>query len=98
MRNAIVVTSAIAALALAGQAAAHAHLILGSPKAGETVAAPKELKLRYSESIVPAESGVSVSGPGGAAAATGPLALEPKSKRIVLVPFNSKASPGAYKV
>jgi len=32
MRNAIVVTAAIAALAIAGQAAAHARLITGSPK------------------------------------------------------------------
>ncbi len=98
MRHAIVVAAAIAVFALAGQAAAHARLILGSPKAGETVAAPKALKLQYSESIVAGESVVSVSGPNDASVVTGPLTLDPKSKRIVLVPFKSKAAPGAYTV
>ena len=59
MRNAIIAPVlsaglAIAALAVAGQASAHARLILGSPKAGATVAAPKALVLHYSEELVPA--------------------------------------------
>ena len=98
MRHAIVITAALAAFAVAGQAAAHARLILGSPKAGATVAAPKQLKMQFSESIVAAESGVSVAGQNGAAVATGPLALDAKDKRVVIVPFTSAPAPGAYKV
>ena len=98
MRTALIVTAAFATLAIAGQASAHARLILGSPKAGETVAAPKELKLQYSESIVPEASSVTVAGPSGAAVATGKLALDAKDKRVVHVPFTTSPAPGVYKV
>ena len=98
MRHAFIAATAVAALAVAGQAAAHARLIQGSPKAGETVTAPKALKLQFSESIVPAESGVTVAGPGGAAVAMGALALDAEDKRVVMVPFTAKPAPGDYKV
>ena len=80
MHKTIVAFAAVAALAVAGQAAAHARLLMGSPKAGETVAAPKEIRLQYSESIVPAASSVAVSGPNGAAVAAGPIALDAKDQ------------------
>jgi len=98
MRHALAALAAVAALTAAGQACAHARLIMGSPKAGSTVAAPKQLKLQYSESIVAAQSGVTVAGPSGAAVATGPLSLDAKDKRIVLVPFTAPLAPGGYKV
>ncbi len=94
----IALVAATLAVAVAGQAFAHARLILGSPKAGATVAAPKELKLQYSETIVPDASMVAVTGPGGAAVATGKLALDAKDKRVVHVPFAAAPAPGAYKV
>jgi methionine-rich copper-binding protein CopC len=96
MRNAIIAT--VAALAIAGQAAAHARLITGSPKNGATVAAPKMLTLHYSEELVPAASSVKVTGAGGAAVATGPMAIDAKTKRVVTVPFSAPLSAGAYKV
>src|SRR5262249_54018900 len=85
-------------LAIAGAASAHARLITGSPKAGATVAAPKELKLTYSEGIVPSASSVAVADAKGARVATGQLALDPKNKRVVMVPVTGKLSPGLYKV
>jgi methionine-rich copper-binding protein CopC len=97
MRNLIVLAAALSAL-LVGQASAHARLITGSPKAGATVAAPSELKLTYSESLVPADCSVKVTGPGGAATATGPLALDPANKRVIHAPFTGKLAAGAYKV
>jgi hypothetical protein len=98
MKTAIAVTAVIAAFAIAGQAAAHARLIAGSPKNGETVAAPKALSLHYSEELVAAASHVTVTGPGGATVATGPMAIDAKTKRIVTVPFASPPAAGAYKV
>jgi hypothetical protein len=98
MRKYIVAAAAISALAVASQAGAHARLITGAPKAGSTVAAPKALVLHYSEGIVPAASHVTVTGPGGAAVATGPLALDAATKRVVTVPFTAKPAAGAYKV
>jgi methionine-rich copper-binding protein CopC len=97
MRRLLIVASAAAALA-AGQAQAHARLILATPKAGETVASPKQLRLQYSETIVPAASSVTVAGAQGGAVATGPIAVDAKDKRVVLVPFTTTLAPGAYKV
>src|SRR5205823_1486743 len=98
MRHAIVIAAAVAALAVAGRTAAHARLILASPKAGSTVAAPKQLRLQYSEGIVVAGSKVSVAAAKGAPVATGPLTLDAKNRRIVVVPFASPPPPGAYRV
>ena len=96
MRKILALAAAVALIA--GQAAAHARLIAGSPKAGATVAAPRELKLQYSETLVPEASSVTVTGPGGAAVATGKLVLDAKDKRTVHVPFTATPAPGAYKI
>jgi hypothetical protein len=98
MRKTVVTVAALAALAAAGQAAAHARLITSSPKTGETIAAPKELALHYSESIVTAGSYVNVTGPGGAAAPTGPLTVDAKDKRLVHAVFAKPPAHGAYQV
>jgi methionine-rich copper-binding protein CopC len=96
MRNTLILAAAISAL-LTGQAAAHARLLMGAPKNGATVAAPKALTLKYSEELVPAASSVKVATGAGAAVATGPLALD-KTKKIVTVPFTGALAAGAYKV
>ena len=62
------------------------------------MAAPKDLKLTYSESIVAAGSSVSLADAKGGAVATGPLAVDAKNKRLVTVPVTGKLSPGVYKV
>jgi methionine-rich copper-binding protein CopC len=82
----------------AGQALAHARLLHATPKAGATVkAAPATLRLAYSETIDPAKSTVAVAGPGGPAA-IGPIVLDSKDKRVVIVPIKARLAPGAYKV
>jgi copper resistance protein C len=93
----VAVVAALAALAIAGPAAAHARLLIGAPKNGSTVAAPKALTLRYSEELVPAASSVKVTGPTSAAVATGPMALD-ATKKIVTVPFTGPLAAGAYTV
>ena len=98
MRSTLALAATVAVALAAGQAQAHARLIQSTPKAGATVAAPQALHLLYSEGIVTAASSVTVAGPGGAAAPTGPLALDPKSKRTVIVPVTGKLAAGPYKV
>lgn len=98
MRKTVLILAAVAAAAAAGQAAAHARLISGSPKNGATVAAPKDLTLHFSETVVLAGSNVAVTDAKGAAVATGPLALDAKDKRTVHAPFASAPAAGAYKV
>jgi methionine-rich copper-binding protein CopC len=97
MRKTLILAAALSLIG-AVQADAHARLLKSDPKAGATVAAPKVLRLSYSETIVPGNSSVSVTGPGKTPAATGPIALDPKNKRIVVVPITAKLAPGAYKV
>ena len=97
MRTTLILAAAVS-LAAAGAADAHARLITGSPKAGATVAAPTALKLTYSESIVPGGSSVAVADAKGAPVATGALSLDPKNKRVVIVPVTGKLVAGAYKV
>ena len=97
MRTLLIVAAAATAL-IAGQASAHARLLSSTPKAGATVASPQTLVLHYSETIVPTASSVTVTGPGGSAAPTGPLALGDKDKREVTVAFSAPLRPGAYTV
>jgi methionine-rich copper-binding protein CopC len=97
IKNAVVITAALAALAIAGQASAHARLLSGAPKNGSTVAAPKAMTLHYSEELVPAASSVKVTGPASAAVATGPMALD-KTKKVVTVPFTGALGAGHYTV
>lgn len=88
---------AVTALA-AGQASAHARLIRAEPKVGSTVASPAQLRLHYSETIVPAKSSVVLLGPGKHATPLGALTLDPKDPRVVVVAVPGKLAPGAYKV
>lgn len=97
MRTTLTALAAVAALCAAGQAAAHARLIQSNPKTGSTIAAPKELALHYSETIVPAGSYISVAGPAGPLA-TGPLTVDPKDKRAVHAVFTAPPAHGAYHV
>jgi methionine-rich copper-binding protein CopC len=97
MRKSLILAAALSLIA-AGAADAHARLIQAQPKVGSTGPAPKQLKLTYSESIDLAGSSLKVTGPSGAAVATGPLALDPKNKRVVLAPLSGTLAAGAYKV
>ncbi|MDB5475168.1 MAG: Copper resistance protein precursor [Phenylobacterium sp.] len=97
MRKTLILAAALSLIG-AVQADAHARLLKSDPKAGATVAAPKVLRLSYSETIVPGNSSVSVTGPDKAPVATGPIALDAKDKRTVLAPVTGKLAPGAYKL
>ena len=96
MRKSLILAAALTLLA--GQAFAHARLLTAAPKVGSTGPSPQTLVLHYSEAIVPGASSVTVTGPGGAPAPIGPLALGDKDKREVTVAFSAPLRPGAYKV
>jgi methionine-rich copper-binding protein CopC len=90
---------ALAASALvAGQASAHARLLQSQPRAGATVVSPAQLRLSFSETIVPAKSSVVLSRPAAKPVTLGPLTLDAKDKRVVVVAVPQKLAPGAYKV
>jgi methionine-rich copper-binding protein CopC len=94
----IILAAAALSLFAATEASAHARLLRAAPKAGATVAAPKVLRLSYSETIVPAASAVALTRADKTPVATGAIALDAKDKRVVLVPVTAALSPGAYHV
>jgi hypothetical protein len=80
-------------------AEAHARLIRAAPRVGATVkASPSELRLLFSERIVPARSSVALSGPDGRPVALGPISVDPKDHRVVVAAVPRPLAPGAYRV
>jgi methionine-rich copper-binding protein CopC len=82
-----------ALLLAASQAAAHAHLVTSNPAQSATVAAPKQIVLRFSEKLQPKFSGFDLS-TGGA-----PVPVKAKIAKDTMV--GTPARPlkaGAYQV
>jgi copper resistance protein C len=82
---------------IAAQAFAHAQLEKATPAVGGTVAAPKEIRLEFSEGVEPRFSGVTLSGAGGAAVPLGAAKVEADAK-VLIVPIAKALSPGVYSV
>lgn len=81
------------------QAQAHAHLKSQYPAAGADVtAAPQALTLNFSEGIEPGFSGLTLTGPGNTAIATGQLKTDPANPAQVVVPIKQPLTPGSYQV
>ncbi len=86
--------AALALLAAAGEASAHAHLLTSAPAAGATVAAPKQLSLGFSEKLEPKFSGLELTKADGAKVAVTAAVAD---KAITVTP-SAPLAPGAYKV
>jgi methionine-rich copper-binding protein CopC len=98
MRRTILLAVAMTALGVT-QAAAHARLIQATPRVGSTVSvSPRELRLFFSESIAPAQSSVSLSARDGRAVTLGPLSLNAKDHRVVVVALPTTLPSGRYRV
>jgi len=98
MRKIHSVIGALAALSLvmATRAQAHAHLTSSEPAADTTVAAPKQLALRFTEKMVPKFSGFELSTAAGAKVAV-KASLGPDGMTLLGAPTKALA-PGVYKV
>ncbi len=98
MRISFMLAAAIAAI-FAGHAEAHARLLHASPKVGATVTwSPTELRLWFSETIQPSLSRITLVSGDGRPVRTGRLALDPKDKRVVVLPLLSALATGTYRV
>jgi copper resistance protein C len=100
MRRFLFMTSAAIAFVVASHAVAeaHAHLMSAIPANGAVVpAAPHALRLRFTEGVEPAFSGVTLSSARGPVA-TGPLAVDPSNPTHVVVPIVGSLAPGTYTV
>ena len=95
LRNTAAVLSAIAALAAAAEAQAHARLVSSTPAEGATVAAPKEIVLKFSEKLQPTFSNARLMKGDAAAASKSVVA---KDRMTMVVTPAQPLSAGAYKV
>ncbi len=78
---------------------AHAHLVSATPAVGAmAMPAPKELRLTFSEGLDLKESSVKVSTPDKTEVKTGPLALDPKDNKVLIVPLTTTLPDNNYTV
>jgi len=98
MRNTLlkIATSSVFAFA-ATSAFAHAQLESATPAVGSTVSSPNEIRLVFSEGVEPRFTGLTVTGPGGAAALGAP-AVEPGHQNVLIVTIAKPLAPGDYTV
>jgi copper resistance protein C len=80
------------------QAFAHAQLEKATPPVGGTVAAPKEIRLEFSEGVEPKFTGVTLTSASGASVPVGPAKTESGNAAVLIVPIGKPLSPGAYTV
>ena len=87
------------AVALSGQANAHAHLASAAPAINGTVStSPAQLELKFSEPVELKFSGAKVEGPGNSAVATGDAALAKGQDNTLVVPVSATLGAGTYTV
>jgi copper resistance protein C len=88
----------IAAILFSTVAHAHPQLQSADPVAGVATAAPKQIRITFSETVVPQFSGVELRDQAGKLIATGKSEIDPSNKKILVVPVKEQLAPGEYKV
>jgi methionine-rich copper-binding protein CopC len=95
----IAAVTMIAASLLAGAALAHPELRSAEPAAGAAAAtSPKQIKITFSEAVIPQLSGAEVKDQAGKTIATGKASVDPANRKELVVPVNEPLPPGDYKV
>ena len=82
---------------IAAPAFAHAQLEKATPAVGSTVASPSVIRLEFSEGVEPKFTGLTLTGPGGAASVGAP-STEAGHQDVLIVPVTKPLSPGLYTV
>lgn len=99
MKQALKLGAVLAFLASGTAAFAHAFLDHAQPGVGATVsAAPGEIVLSFTQNIVPAFSGVTLKGEGGAAVPAGKAVLDPGTQNRLRVKIEKALKAGTYLV
>jgi methionine-rich copper-binding protein CopC len=89
----------IAASLCGSVAYAHPELQSAEPAAGTAMtASPKQIRITFSENVIPQFSGVEVKDQTGKMIPTGKAATDPANKKSLVVPVNEQLPPGDYKV
>jgi methionine-rich copper-binding protein CopC len=77
---------------------AHPQLQSVDPAAGVATASPKQIRITFSETVIPQFSGVELRDQTGKLIATGKSETDPSNKKILIVPVKEQLAPGNYKV
>ena len=83
---------------IGGWAYAHPALQASNPGEDATVPAPKEVRLTFSEAVIPKFSGLTIKDSGGALVETANPSVDPSDKRQLVVPIVRPLSAGKYEV
>ena len=98
-KKTMIAVSMIAGSLLGGAAFAHPELRSAEPAAGATAAtSPKQIKITFTEAVIPQFSGVEVKDQAGKTIATGKATVDPANRKELVVPVNEPLPPGDYKV
>ena len=68
------------------------------PQADASLQSPKEIRLTFSEALIPRFSGVELKDKDGKRVEIGPAASDPTDKKQLIVPVKSTLEPGRYTV
>ncbi|SDI18210.1 hypothetical protein SAMN05216338_101881 [Bradyrhizobium sp. Rc2d] len=83
---------------MAGSAYAHPALQASNPGQDATVPPPKEVRLTFSENVIPKFSGLTIKDSRGALIQTESPSIDPNDKRQLVVPIVRSLSAGIYDV
>ena len=88
-----------AALAAAGAAFAHPHVVGATPAVDGTVqGSPSRIQIQFTEAVVPKFSGIDLKDAAGHVVKTGPSAPSPSNAKVLVAPVQATLAPGAYTV
>ena len=89
----------LAASLFSSAASAHPELLSAEPAAGAAAAtSPKQIRITFTEAVIPQFSGAEVKDQAGKAIATGKATVDPANRKQLVVPVNEPLPPGDYKV
>jgi methionine-rich copper-binding protein CopC len=98
-RQALAALALFATSLIATSASAHPKLTSATPPANVSASnSPTEIRLTFSEGVIPKFSGLELKDKGGKAIATGPAATDPKDKKQLVVPLPAPLAAGDYTV
>ena len=90
--------AAVALIALPVAAHAHARLMSAVPAVDSAAAPPAEIRIVFDEEVTPKFSGIVLTDAAGKVVPTGKTALDPKDKKVMIVPVKKRLAPGPYLV
>jgi methionine-rich copper-binding protein CopC len=97
-RTSIAAVAMIVASLCNSAALAHPEMQSAEPAAGAATTSPKQIKITFSESVLPQFSGVELKDWSGRKITTGKATVNPANKKQLVVPVNEALPPGDYKV